>query len=61
MCVLGVEGWGRRIEVGGGVKNDPTRRCSINPAHNCFPTWCAVLLHKGGEAKGALNVRGAVH
>ena len=32
---------------GGGLRDDLTQRCSINPIHNCFPTWCAVLLHEG--------------
>lgn len=54
-------GGGHRNEVSvGGLRNDLSRRCSINPTHNCFPTWCVVLLHKGAKPR-VLQMSGERH
>lgn len=55
MCVRGwggEGGWFDEVGVGGRtLRNDLTQRCSINPIHNCFSTWCAVLLHEGAKPR----------
>lgn len=57
MC-LGLKGGGHKVKVCWvELKNDLELRCSINPAHECLPTWCEALPRK--EAKpGVLEMSG---
>lgn len=57
----GVERRGHRVKVCWvELRDDVELRCSINPAHECLPTWCAASPRK--EAKpGVLEMSGERH